>query len=297
MRKKIINKNYILLICFISVLNAIQAQDPPAKQSVVKLNYYSVNNTIPYIIIQTQFKEGKKYSPAGNISGQLYMDGDSSEANLLGKFTTDENGKAKLVLPVMAQQTWSNAAQHSFKATASSKGFESAEAELNIIKSKITIDTSSTEEAKSITVTVSQLKDKEWVPAKDVELKIGISRLNSLLPVGDEETYTTDSTGQVTAEFKKDSMPGDMKGNIILMVKAEDNEFYGNLSVEKAVPWGVHKVYENNFNQRTLWATGNKAPFWLLAMALSIIAGVWGSFVYLIFQFIKIRKLGKITTT
>lgn len=293
MRKKKINKNYILLICFISVMNGMQAQDSIVKEPVVKLNYYSVNNTVPYIVIHTQFKEGKKYSPAGNISGQVYMDGDSSEANLLGKFTTNESGVAKLILPAATQQIWNNATQHNFKASATGKGFESSETELSITKSKITIDTSSTDEAKSITVTVSQLKDKEWVPAKDVELKIGISRLNSLLPVGDEETYTTDSTGQVTAEFKKDSMPRDMKGNIVLVAKVEDNELYGSLSVEKAVPWGVYKQYENSFSKRTLWATGNKTPIWLLAMAFSIIAGVWGTFVYLILQLVKIRKLGR----
>lgn len=292
MRKKII-KSSLLLIFLILLINGIQAQDSVVKESVVKLNYYSVNNTIPYLVIKTQFKEGKKYSPAGNISGQLYLDGDSSESNMLSKFTTNEEGIAKLILPVAAQQIWNNAAQHNFKATASGKGFESSETELSITKSKITIDTSSTEETKSIIVTVNQLKDKDWVPAKDVELKIGISRLNSLLPIGDEETYTTDSSGQVTAEFKKDSMPGDMKGNIIVIAKVEDNEFYGTLSIEKGVQWGVYKQYENNFNKRTLWATRDKTPLWLLAMAYSIIAGVWGVFVYLIFQLIKIRKLGR----
>jgi hypothetical protein len=293
MRKKITNKICLLLIIFISLINGAVAQDSIVKQPVVKLNYYSVNNTIPYLLIQTQLKEGKKYLPAGEISGTLYMDGDSSETNLMGKFKTDKNGVAKLILPAASQQLWNSAAQHNFKAEASGKGFESTEAEITITKSKITIDTSSDETTKSITVTVTQLKDKDWVPAKDVEMKIGISRLNSLLPVGDEETYTTDSSGQVTAEFKKDTMPGDIKGNITLIAKVEENEYYGNLSVEKAVPWGVYKVYENNFNKRTLWGTRDKTPLWLLFMAYSIIAGVWGVFVYLIFQLIKIRKLGK----
>jgi hypothetical protein len=293
MRKKIINKTCLLLIIFISLINGAVAQDSIVKQPVVKLNYFSVNNTIPYLLVQTQLKEGKKYLPEGEISGTLYMDGDSSETNLMGKFKTDKNGVAKLILPAASQQLWNSAAQHNFKAEASGKGFESTAAEITITKSKITIDTSSDETTKSITVTVTQLKDKDWVPAKDVEMKIGISRLNSLLPVGDEETYTTDSSGQVTAEFKKDTMSGDIKGNIILTAKVEENEFYGNLSVEKTVPWGVYKVYENNFNKRTLWGTRDKTPLWLLFMAYSIIAGVWGVFVYLIFQLIKIRKLGK----
>jgi hypothetical protein len=41
---------------------------------------------------------------------------------------------------------------------------------------------------------------------------------------GDEETYTSDSTGMASAGFKRDSMPGDEKGNLILVVRVEDND-------------------------------------------------------------------------
>src|SRR6185436_20615217 len=122
---------------------------------------------------------------------------------------------------------------------------------------KITIDTLADAEARTITVSVSALIGGEWVPAKDVEMKVGVARSGgSILSAGDEETYTTDSTGIVTAEFKRDSLPGDQKGNIILAAKVEDNDQYGNLLVEKAVPWGVAlKPEKNFFDQRTLWTT------------------------------------------
>lgn len=295
--KRMKSNNFIRLSAVVALFltaSVTNAQDSVVKEPTVKLSYYSVNNTIPYLLVKTQFKEGKKYTPAANISVQVNMDGDSTEVNLLGKFTTNENGEAKLILPVSSQSLWNSASQHHFKATASGKNFESTETELSITKSKISIDTSSDSGTKSVTAIVSEFKDGEWFPAKDVELKIGISRLNSLLPVGDEETYTTDSSGTVTAEFKKDSMPGDAKGNIILLVKADDNEFYGNISAEKSVPWGVYKKYESNFNKRSLFATRFRSPVWLIAMAYSIIAGVWGVLIYLIFQIIKIRKLRKI---
>lgn len=288
--------NYIRLATLIVLLlsaEMMQAQDSIVKEPVVKLSYYSFNNAIPYLLIKTQFKEGKKYTPATKVQAEVFMDGDSTEANRLGKFITDENGEQKLILPVLAQSLWNNASQHNFKVIASGKNFENTESELSITKSKISIDTSSDGETKSITATVTELKNGEWLPAKDVELKIGISRLNSLLPVGDEETYTTDSTGMVTAEFKKDSMPGDSKGNITLIVKADDNEFYGNISAEKLVPWGVYRKYENNFNQRSLFATRFRSPVWLITIAYSIIAGVWGVLIYLVFQIIKLKKLGR----
>ena len=37
---------------------------------------------------------------------------------------------------------------------------------------------------------VLQFDGTEWIPAPDVELKVGVRRLSSLLPVGEEETYT-----------------------------------------------------------------------------------------------------------
>jgi hypothetical protein len=117
--------------------------------------------------------------------------------------------------------------------------------------------------------------------------------MGGILPAGDEETYTTDSTGSVTAEFKKDSLPGDEKGNIVLAAKVEDNDLFGNLLVEKKAPWGIAtKPDKNFFDQRTLWSTRFRTPIWLLFMAYSIVIGVWGTIIFLVFQIVKIKKLG-----
>ena len=97
----------------------------------------------------------------------------------------------------------------------------------------------------------------------------------------------------MTGEFALDSLPAsDRNGNIMLVAKIEDNDQYGNLSVEKTVPWGVFHRNENRMDRRSLWATGDKAPVWLLLMAFSIIAGVWGVIVYLVIKIIQIRKIG-----
>jgi hypothetical protein len=81
----------------------------------------------------------------------------------------------------------------------------------------------------------------------------------------------------VTAEFKRDSLLGDAKGNFILIARTEDNENFGNLFVEKNVNWGAAPVMDDAFNHRSLWATRSKTPIWLLGLAVAIIAGVWGT--------------------
>ncbi len=88
-------------------------------------------------------------------------------------------------------------------------------------------------------------------------------------------------------------MPGDQNGNLLLVAKVEDNELFGSLIAEKKALWGVAtKVDTAFFDQRTLWSTRFRTPYWLLFMAYSIIFGVWGTLIYLIRQVIKIKKLG-----
>jgi hypothetical protein len=122
---------------------------------------------------------------------------------------------------------------------------------------------------------------------------LSVKRLLGNLSVGDKETYTSDSAGVSTAEFQRDSMPGDQKGNIILVAQVVDNDNYGNLAVEKSVNWGTPiKPMKDFFAQRALWSIRTQTPLWQLFIVYSIVIGVWGTFIYLIFQVFKIKKLG-----
>ena len=87
-------------------------------------------------------------------------------------------------------------------------------------------------------------------------------------------------------------MPGDSKGNLILIAKVEDNDTYGNLSSEKIVPWGKPIKYYTEFGKRTLFARRGKSPIWLELLAYSIVLAVWGVLIYLIGQIKKMKKLG-----
>ena len=67
-----------------------------------------------------------------------------------------------------------------------------------------------------------------------------------------------------------------MYGNLILVARVEDNDQYGNPLVEKTIFWNVAiKQSKNFFDQRTLWSTRFRRPFWLLFMAYSIVSGEW----------------------
>ena len=270
------------------------AQDSTKKGLVVNIGYFVNDNKITWLMVNAKTKIDKKFQPVKDVTINLYLDKDST-ANFVGKVTTDERGVAKAIIPSALKALWQESPAHTFIGISeANKEFSETKTEATITKTKITIDTLSDGETKTIAVKVSSFNGTEWLPARDVEMKVGVSRsASSILSAGDEATYTTDSVGRITAEFKKTNLPGDEKGNIILVAKVEDNDKYGNLLVEKSVPWGVAIKQDNNFfDQRTLWSTRFRTPFWLLFMAYSIVIGVWGTILYLIFQIVKIKKIG-----
>jgi hypothetical protein len=288
-----INKYIFLLLpfLFIALTNRGSAQEKEEAEELVKLNYFTVNNGVQYLILENSLKTGRKTAPLKNKVFQLYLNSNSPE-NLIGKVSTDKNGNAKSFLPTSLKAAWTESSNHTFIAVAVGKEDEIA-AELAISKSKIQLDTLTTDGIRSISVQVMQLTDSVWVPAADVEMKVGVQRLGGILSAGDEESYTTDSSGTATLEFAKDSLPGDQKGNLVLVAKIQENDLYGNLIVEKTVPWGIAvKPNTSFFEQRTLWTTRFRTPIWLLIMAYSIFIGVWGTIIYLITQIVKIKKLG-----
>src|ERR1022692_4576833 len=84
----------------------------------------------------------------------------------------------------------------------------------------------------------------------------------------------------------------DTTGDKKIVAKVEDNDQYGNLLIEKTVPWGAKFIPVNSFDKRTLFATSGKAPVWLLLIVGSIVISVWGVLILLVINLFKIKKLG-----
>ena len=289
---KLLNKNIIGFLSIILLLSSYDAlsQDAQKGDLSVGLNYFINNNKIPYLLVKVKTKVDGKFKPVSDIPLNLFLDKDSA-GTLIGKVVTNEKGEATAIIPPTLKNQWNSSIKHSFLASFDgNKKYESAKADLTVGKAKILIDTTSD---RKITATVFEMKDTSWIPVKGVELKIAVRRLDADLSVNETASFTTDSTGQASADFKRDSIPGDIKGNIVLVAKIEDNDQYGNLLIEKSVPWGSKFAAVNNFDRRTLFATRDKTPIWLLFMAYSIVITVWGILISLVISIFKIKKLGE----
>lgn len=265
-------------------------EDSIVAEPVVRLHYYTLNNSQQYLILEIITKKGKVLTPQKNKKYTLFLDSSSAE-NLIATTVTDANGKAKVFFPPALKDLWNSKPQHVFIVK---EGDNEVLTDFTITKSRLSMDTSSADGIRTITVSVQKESEEGWVPAADVEMEIGFRRLGGILPAGEDATYTTDSSGTVSVEVTKDSLPGDSKGNIILSAKVKDHEEIGNLLLEKNTIWGVpQKTDDSFFSKRTLWSARFRTPVWLLAIAYGIVISVWGTLIYLVVQLLKIRKLGK----
>lgn len=269
-------------------------QDSVEKTPTLTLKYFSSEQNVPYVLVQSRLKVGRKFEPVNGIAVKIFLDSVGPGTLMTDKAVTNKYGEAIAAIPPVLKNAWEATTKHKFIAEASgNKDFDGTEAEIEISKAKLFIDTSTADGTKTISVAVKQQEKGNWIPVKDVELKIGVQRMESVLKVGEEDTYTTDSSGEVKTEFKRDSLPGDSKGNLVLVANVEDNDNFGNLKAEIIVPWGASTNPINTFNERSLFGTRDKTPVWLLLMAYGIIGIVWGTLVYLVALIFKIRKLGK----
>ncbi|MEN9686250.1 MAG: hypothetical protein RLZZ28_2036 [Bacteroidota bacterium] len=282
------NQLFLLVVLLLSIASYAQTEKPAL---LLSLGYFNSNNQHQYVVVKAKSKIDRKFQMIKGIDVAVYITAISPE-NLIGKGITDEKGEISLFIPASAKSEWNKSAKQSFLLVSKpNKQFNEAQGSLDISKAKLEIDTSAD---KKISAKLLELKDSVWSVVKGVDVKLAVKRLGGDLNVNETPSYTTDSLGMVEAEFKRDSLPGDAKGNLVLVAKVEDNELYGNLSAEKQVPWGASYKYVSQFDRRTLFARRGKSPVWLELMAYSIVVAVWGVLIFLVGRIRKIIELGAV---
>lgn len=132
-------------------------------------------------------------------------------------------------------------------------------------------------------------------PVKEIEVHFYVQRMYSLLPIG--KAVETDSEGVAVSNFPLD-LPGDKNGNIIAIAKIEDDDNYGNVEAQSEIKWGILPTNEmDSWNKRSLSASREKAPMLLILVSNLIIAVIWGTIFYVIYQVYRIRKESKMLKT
>jgi hypothetical protein len=282
----------LLIVLFLGLApQYIMAQDVAEKPILsLHLKYYNDNNISQHIVVDAKAKIDRKFQQIAHIPVLLYITSDANKNNFIGKGVTNDKGQIVLFIPPSAKAEWMKSPNQTFIAVSTAtKIFDEAKGELAITKAKLKIDTT---EGRMIHAKVLALVDTTWTPISAVDVIIGVKRLGGILNANETATYPTDSAGGVTAEFKRDTLPGDTKGNLVLVASVVDNDSYGNLTAEMEVPWGNKLVYTSNFDHRSLFARRGHSPLWLEFLAYGIVIVVWFVILYLFVQIKNIKKLG-----
>ncbi|MEP7322976.1 MAG: hypothetical protein ABI761_13715 [Saprospiraceae bacterium] len=290
------NKIKAGLLLFTALLYCFQltAQDSLRRKVSLTIRYFSEENKSMYVLSTAKTKINGRFKTLPGISMTAYLDEEIAD-NFIDSAITDEHGEVKIYLPLRLKDLWTSTANHTFIINSKENDTtRSGQGELTITKAKLFIDTLSDGTSRNIKISASAWNGKTWEPIKGLEIKPGVQRHGGMLKVTDEESYTTDSTGSITAEFKDTTLPGDEYGNIVLGAKVEDNDTYGNLLITKEAPWGRPVLKTTDFfDQRTLWTTRFRTPYWLLFIVYGMAIGIWGSIISVIRSLVKTIKLGK----
>lgn len=285
-------KNIFKIIVLIAAFmpHFLMAQADEKNTLVLGVKYYNDNNAAQHLVVSAKSKIEGKFQKIGNIAVKVFITNDSNKNNFIGAGITSERGEFILFIPPSAKTEWLKSATQNFIAiSAANKLYDEARAETTITKAKIQIDTA---DGKIVNAKIFIKVDTSWQPMAGVEMLLAVKRLDGNLNISETATYTSDSAGAISGEFKRDSLPGDQKGNLVLVANIIDNDVYGNIEAETTVPWGKPLVYTTNYNHRSLFARRGHSPIWLELLAYGIIVLVWAVIIYLGFQIRNIIKLG-----
>lgn len=119
----------------------------------------------------------------------------------------------------------------------------------------------------------------------DYEAVLLVPRMYSDLKIGNGYT---DEDGMISFVVPE-GMPGDKNGILNFKAKVLDAGDYGNLEVRFGKDWGVPKTQVIASN-RELWSPN--APLWMVLTFVVLMLAVWSHFGIIIFNLIKLKKLG-----
>jgi hypothetical protein len=210
--------------------------------------------------------------------------GTDSAEKKLGEAITD--GKGVAIYNCKAEQLVTDGeGKLNFKASFAGKdSIEAGEEVVSVKRARLEIIPVKEDSVLSVKVRMIDLSTATETPVDSVTLGVFVNRMFSALKLGEAET---DETGEASVEIPNE-LPGDEKGNITLLAKLDENETYGNLEATVVQQWGAPVSYEVKELPRALWSP--HPPLWMLVTFGVLMTAVWGHYLVIIIQLIRLRK-------
>lgn len=203
----------------------------------------------------------------------------------LGFVITDGNGKAQFIVKSADTIKTDKEGKLTFKVSyAGNKQVEAAEEELAIKRARLEITPAKEDSLLTASVKLIDIGTGKEIPVPETVVGVFVNRSFNALKLGEA---TTDENGEGSVEIPN-NLPGDAKGNITLLAKLDENEVYGNLEAVSVQKWGTVVSDKDEDQPRALWSS--HPPIWMLVTFILLMAVVWGHYIVIVFQLIRLRK-------
>lgn len=267
-----------------TVGNDLYAQNKK-NRARINADYVKVIGGEHYLNIKASARIDKQTVEVSHINLSILLELNDEEIEI-GKTTTNASGISKFIIEDFGKlQPDSLGVYHllvsfdgndSFKKTSKEVSFKNADIEAKwVVKD-------------SVNYVNARLIDTKLDSAlADIPLVVRVDRLFRPLKIG-EDFYDTDDDGQIEVAVPE-GIPG-VDGNLKLEVVLSESDDYGTVIAQLIAPIGTVIVDESTFDQRTMWSPRGKTPIFLLTLTYSFIFIVWGIFIYLFINLVRIIK-------
>lgn len=249
----------------------------------VNADYVKVIDGESYLNIKSSARIDRKTVAVSHIDLTILQELDNEEIEI-GKTTTNASGTAKFIIRDFQDLkpdslgvyhlTVSFAGNESFKKSSRDVSFRNAD-----INVEWTVkDSTNYVQAKLIDTQLDSV-------VSEMPIIVQVDRLFRPLKIGEA---TTDENGEIEVRVE-DGIPG-IEGNLDFEVVLSESDDYGTVIAKLSAPIGTVIVEESTFDQRTMWSPRGKTPIFLLALTYSFVFIVWGIFIYLFFNLVRIVK-------
>jgi len=275
----------IIFLALLLTFNGLIAQNSEKERIRLNVGYVNVIDQEQYLNIKASARINKETVEVAGIEltvsqeledGEIELGTTSTNARGMGKFVfadfsrlvADEEGVYTVLV--------SFAGNDQFKRGSKDVSFKKA----NIEAELVTKD--------SVNYINARLLDVQLDSAiAEVPLTVQVDRLFRPLKI-EKDFFMTDEDGEVEVAIP-DGIPG-VEGKLQLEVVLNESDDYGTVKRVLEAQIGKPIVDESTYDQRTMWSPRGKTPIFLLAVTYSFGFVVWGIFVYLFFNLIRIYK-------
>lgn len=275
----------LILSLLLSTTQAVNAQKKNSRMRVYYEKLSDNSKKISAILIKGK---GKDMTSVENAEVFLSTFDGEEEIPLTTVFT-DANGEADLYVeegyrfPVDEEGTVTVMAVYN-----GCDSIKSSDKDVTFKDVHLEVSLEVVDSVKTITVKAFELSPEgEPMPAAEIDLKVGVQRLHSILYLEEGET---DEDGMAEIHFP-DDIPGDGSGNISIVIKISEDKVYGTVTKTIVKDWGLVVDFSEATNGRSLF--GDEAPLWMIISVFIILLGAWFHFLFAIYQVFRMSKTNK----